>query len=177
MSLSYKELLGIDGEAVDFEWNIFPRLSTLQMQILQQIQDGLRERNVKPEEFTDRIIFMSMFNDFDWTRKGNDGISFSNSEKVKAYAKKFLEMKRNGMEFFLTHLKENEILQPLRWWDASKTQVIGYSRVSVLRVVGLLKKKNGRDTIHLSADASNTELLFQIIHSVNQLSIYGPVTN
>ena len=37
---------------------------------------------------------------------------------------------------------------------------------------GILKKKNGRATIHFSPDASNTELLFRIILSVNQLSIY-----
>ena len=42
---------------------------------------------------------------------------------------------------------------------------------------GILKKKTGRDTIHFSADASNTELLFRIIPSVNQLSIYGAVTD
>ena len=42
---------------------------------------------------------------------------------------------------------------------------------------GILKKKKGRDTKHFNADASNTELLFRIIHSVNQLSIYGAVSN
>ena len=31
---------------------------------------------------------------------------------------------------------------------------------------GILKKKNGRDTIHFNADAYNTKLLFRIIHSV-----------
>ena len=41
----------------------------------------------------------------------------------------------------------------------------------------LLKMKNGRDIIHFNADASKTELLFRIIHSVNQLSIYGAVSN
>ena len=61
MSPSYKELLGIDGEPIEFDWNIFPGFSS--MQILQKIQDDLRERNTKPEKFTDRIIFMSMFND------------------------------------------------------------------------------------------------------------------
>ena len=59
------------------------------MQILQKIQNDLRERNIEPEKFTDRIIFLSMFNDIDWTRKGNDGISISNSENVMEYAKKF----------------------------------------------------------------------------------------
>ena len=37
-----------------------------------KIQDDLRERNIQPEEFTDQIIFMSMFNDIDWTREGKD---------------------------------------------------------------------------------------------------------
>ena len=32
---------------------------------------------------------MSMLNDIDWIRKGNDEICTSNSEKVKTYAKKF----------------------------------------------------------------------------------------
>ena len=84
MSLSYKELLGIDGEPIEFEWKGFSSL-----QFLQKIQDDLQERNIKPEEFTDRIIFMSVFNDIDWTRKGNDGICISNSEKVKEHAKIF----------------------------------------------------------------------------------------
>ena len=38
---------------------------------------------------------------------------------------------------------------------------------------GILKKKKGRDTIHFHGDSTNTELLFQTIHSLNQLSIYG----
>ena len=51
--------MGIDGEAIEFEWNTLPKISSLQ--ILQKILDDLRDRNSKPEEFTDRIIFMSMF--------------------------------------------------------------------------------------------------------------------
>ena len=35
----------------------------------------------------------------------------------------------------------------------------------------------GKETIHFNADASNTELLFRIGLSVNQLSIYGAVSN
>ena len=41
---------------------------------------------------------------------------------------------------------------------------------------GILKKKSGRDTIHFNADASNTELLIRIIHSVSQLSFCGAVS-
>ena len=56
---SYKEWFGIDGEAIDFEWNILPGFSSLQ--ILQEIQRVLERKIVEPEDFTDRII--SMFND------------------------------------------------------------------------------------------------------------------
>ena len=51
---SYKDLLGIDGEAIDFEWKILPGISSLQ--ILREIQTDLRKRNIEPEKFTDRII-------------------------------------------------------------------------------------------------------------------------
>ena len=36
-----------------------------------------------------RIIFMSMFNDIDWTKQGNSEIKISNSEQVKNYVKIF----------------------------------------------------------------------------------------
>ena len=46
-----------------------------------------KRRNIEPDKFTDRIIFMLTFNDFDWTRKGK----FRIQKKVKTYAKKFLQ--------------------------------------------------------------------------------------
>ena len=58
-SASDKELTGIDGEPIESEWNIFPGFASLQ--ILQEIQNNLQKRNMKLEEFTDGIIFMSMF--------------------------------------------------------------------------------------------------------------------
>ena len=150
MSPSYKELLGIDGESIEFEWNIFPGFSSLQ--ILQEIQSDVRKRNVEPEQFTDRNIFMPMFNDIDWTRKGNDGICMSNSEKVKEHAKRFSQGNwtfldlgnEKSMELFFIHLKENGTLQPPKWWSDSKIPVIQYSRVSVLWVVGSWTRKQER---------------------------------
>ena len=61
-------------------------------------------------------------------------------------------------------------------WDATATQMVErfkdtrhpvFKSISALSR-GILKKKNNRDTIHFNADASNTELLFRIIHSVKQ---------
>ena len=42
------------------------------MGILEQIQQMMRELRCKPENFTVRIIFMSMFNDIVWDAKGNE---------------------------------------------------------------------------------------------------------
>ena len=42
---------------------------------------------------------------------------------------------------------------------------------------GLLKQKKGESTKHINGDSMNTELLFQTIYSVYQLSIYGAVSS
>ena len=64
MSASYRELLGIDGEPIEFEWNIIPGFSTLQLS--HKVQELLISLSVTPEIFSGRIIFMSMFNDISW---------------------------------------------------------------------------------------------------------------
>ena len=70
-------------------------------------------------------------------------------------------------------------------WDSTANQMVERFKDTGLPVFksiralsrGILKKKNGRDTtLHFNADASNTELLFQIIHSESQPSFYGTVT-
>ena len=42
---------------------------------------------------------------------------------------------------------------------------------------GITRRKKSKDTIHDNGESSNVELLYRIIHSVNQLCIYGAVTN
>ena len=54
-SNSHRELLGIDGEPIQFEWNIFP--GSISLEILQKIQKDLQDRNIEPEDFEDRIMF------------------------------------------------------------------------------------------------------------------------
>ena len=61
---SYRELPGVDGEPIEFEWKFFRELPSLE--ILQKIQEDLQDRNVELENCDDRIIFMSMFNDIEW---------------------------------------------------------------------------------------------------------------
>ena len=44
---------------MEFEWNIFPGFTTLQLD--QEVQEFMNKMG-EPEQFQGRIIFMSMFN-------------------------------------------------------------------------------------------------------------------
>ena len=59
VSPKYKTLDVIDGEPMEFEWNIFPGLSTLQP--LQEVQKFMNKMSGL-EQFQRRIICMLMFN-------------------------------------------------------------------------------------------------------------------
>ena len=66
---SYRDYDGINGEPTEFEWNIFPGFTTLQL--CDKISDLLSDMGQTPETFTGRILFMSMFNDISCDRKDN----------------------------------------------------------------------------------------------------------
>ena len=65
-SQSYRNFDGIDGEPTEFEWNIFPGFTTLQL--YGKVTDLLSRLGETPENFTGRISFMSMFNDISCDR-------------------------------------------------------------------------------------------------------------
>ena len=87
MCHTFRELQRLDGEPIDFEWKIFPGATALD--ILHEIQTDLQGKHVIPENFSDRIIFMSMFNDIDVEKKDNEDFCASTSRKIKEYASKF----------------------------------------------------------------------------------------
>ena len=62
-SSQYRTLDTIDGEPMEFEWNIFPGFTTLQL--IREVQKFMNKMD-EPEQFQGRIIFMSMFNDIIW---------------------------------------------------------------------------------------------------------------
>ena len=59
-SSQYRTLDTVDGEPMEFEWNIFPRFTTLQL--ISKVQESMTKMG-DPSQFKGRIIFMSMFND------------------------------------------------------------------------------------------------------------------
>ena len=77
----------IDGQRMEFEWNIFPGFSTLKLS--QEVQELLLRLGETPENFTGRIIFMSMFNDISWGSKDNEKESESNAKLVSLFSRRF----------------------------------------------------------------------------------------
>ena len=62
-SSKYKTLDTTDGAPMEFEWNIFPGFTTLQL--CNKVQEFMSKMG-DPSEFKGQIIFMSMFNDISW---------------------------------------------------------------------------------------------------------------
>ena len=86
-SPEYRSLNRIDGEPMEFEWNIFPEFTTLQL--CTEVQELLSRLSVAPENLTGRIIFMSMFNDISRGSKDNNKECESNAQLVSLFAKRF----------------------------------------------------------------------------------------
>ena len=83
----YRDYDGINGEPTEFEWNIFPGFTTLQL--CGKVTDLLSNFGETPETFTGRILFMSMFNDISCDGKGNKEECLANARVVSILAKRF----------------------------------------------------------------------------------------
>ena len=59
------------------------------MQLCYKVQEFLSKMSVQPEDFTGRIIFMSMFNDISWGSKENKQECESSAQLVSICAKRF----------------------------------------------------------------------------------------
>ena len=74
-------------EPTEFEWNIFPGFTTLQL--CGKVTDLLSSLGEEPETFTGRILFISMFNDISCDSKGNEEECVANATVVSILARKF----------------------------------------------------------------------------------------
>ena len=117
---------------------IFPGPATLE--ILQKIQEDRNALRINPEQSEGIILFMSMFNDIDWTKEGKFFRQFVEFREGKRLRKKgsradighssVHEKKTNGVERTLTNLKENGMKSLMSWSKISKVD-IQYSEVQV----------------------------------------------
>ena len=180
---SYRDHDGINGEPTEFEWNIFPGFTTLQL--CGKINDLLSNLGETPETFTGRILFMSMFNDISCDRKDNKEECLANARVVKVLAMKFgvgqWSFIGPGAEKKWFSAEENS---PQGAWDHIADEMLlefAESGCPIFRATtplsrGKLKSKgHGKLSIHFTADCSTIGTIFRIIVSANQLSVYGAV--
>ena len=179
---SYRDYDAINGESTEFEWNIFPGFTTLQL--CDKIRDLLSSMGQTPESFTGRILFMSMFNDISCDRKDNKNECLKNASFVKTFAGRFglgqwsfigpgSEKKwypsENSPQGAWDHIAEEMLLQ-----FAESGHPIFRATTPLSR--GQLKSKGrGKVSKHFTADQDTIDTIYRIILSVNQLSIYGAV--
>ena len=182
----FKELNRIDGQPMEFEWKIFPGLTTLG--ILNQIHQMMGELQCEPENFTGRIIFRSMFNDIVWDAKGNDESCENNSKTIEQYARRFprghWSFQGPGSERSGTELT---IENPDGSWDRTADKMLlnfagtGHPGIPWDQCLGerrIKKQRKWKDVNTLQWQGTiNIELLLQMVISVNQLSIYGAVAD
>ena len=133
---SYQDAVGLDGELIEFEWTNCPRFSSL---FFAMIQNDLETKNIEPEDFKDRIVSMSIFNDFVW--KKNDENCVSNAEEVKKLRHefhtktigRFWVQDRKKSDMAIQMIKKGGGIAPSTRRDSESNQlVILSSQVSVL---------------------------------------------
>ena len=72
---------------MEFEWNILPGFNILQLS--DEVKSLLYRLGETPENFTGKILFVSMFNDISCGRKDNEQECLANSRLVSLYARRF----------------------------------------------------------------------------------------
>ena len=179
---SHRDYDAINGEPTEFEWNIFPGFTTLQL--CDKINDLLSDLGKTSETFTGRFLFMSMFNDISCDRKGNKEECLANARVVKVLARKF----GVGQWSFIGPGSEKKWYSaensPQGAWDHIADEMLlafaesgrpTFRATTPLSRCILKSKGHGKLSIHFTADNPTIETIFRIIISVNQLSIYKAV--
>ena len=174
---SYRDYDAINGESTEFERNIFPGFTTLQL--CGKISDLLSYLGT-PATFTGRILFMSMFNDISCDRKDNKDECLANAGVVKVLAKKDLELV-NGLALDQGSEKKwySSENSPQGAWDNIAEQMLllefaesghpTFRATTPLSRCILKSKGRGKLSIHFAADGDTIDTIYRIILSVNQL--------
>ena len=155
--------------------------------ILNEIQQMMGKLQCEPENFTGRIIFMSMFKDIVWDAKGNDELCVNSSKTSKEYADKFPRGHRSFLgpgsekKWYGTHDGKPDVS-----WNRTAEKMLqnfAGSGHSIFRCTsalerGQLRSKAGAKTaIHFNGCNEDIELLLRTAISANQHSVYGAVAD
>ena len=126
---SYRDSDAISGESTEFEWNIFPGFTTLQL--CDKIEDLLSDLGQTPENFTGRNLFMSMFNDISCDRKGNKDECVKSATFVKTFSGRF----GIGQWSFIGPGSEK------KWYSAENSPQGAWDNIAEENVAGICRKR------------------------------------
>ena len=167
-SSKYRNFDRIDGEPMEFEWNIFPGFNTLQLS--EEVKHLLLRLDETPENFTGRIIFMSMFNDISCGSKDNEKECLANAKLVSLYARRFGKGQRSflgpGSQKKWHCISEDS---PQRAWDNIAERMLlefAESTCPIFRATSPLSrghfksKGHGKLSVHYAADLETIETIF-----------------
>ena len=158
-SSKYRNFDRIDGEPMDFEWNIFQGFSTLQLS--EEVKSLLLRLDETPKSFTGRIIFMSMFNDISCGSKDNEKECLANAKLVSLYARRFgkgqLSFIGLGSEKKWSCISEDS---PQGVWDNIAERMLvelAESGCPIFRATSPLSRAHGKLSIHYADDKETVE--------------------
>ena len=183
---SYRDYDGINGVPTEFEWNIFPGFTTLQL--CGQVNDLLSDFGETPETFTGRILsLMSMFNDISCDGKVITKNVLQMPESSK-YLQKDLVLD-NGHLLVQVVTRGGVLRKGIarkEFWDHIVAKMLldfEESGCPIFRGTTPLSRRNpkskghGKLSIHYCADQKTIETISRIIAFANQFSLYGAVAN
>ena len=178
--ISYRDYDGINGEPTEFEWNIFPGFTTLQL--CGKVTDLLSRLGETPETFTGRILFMSMFNDIILGIQDNEN-NVANTKVVSLHARKFgieqwsfigpgsekkwYSMKEDSPQGIWDHIADKMLL------EFAESGCLIFRATTPFSRDNLKNKGHGKLSINFAADHGTVETIFRITVFASQLSLYG----
>ena len=184
MSLSYTELTEIDGETIEFEWNMFPGFSSLH--ILQEIQNDLRQHGTW--NLTNLQTGSSSYHSSTTLigQKGNDEICRCEFRKSQGIREEILPRTLDVSWSWRRKLVWNSSLRTWRKMtfdshsNGGKIQRYTSSSIQEYQCFESWNSEQEEWQRHHTLQCGcfkHRTLFFRIIHSVKQLSIYGAVSN
>ena len=182
-SLNYRNFDRIDGEPMDFEWNIFPGFNTLQLS--QEVKSLLLRLGETPENFTGRILFVSMFNGISCGSRDNEEECLLNAKLVSLYAKRFGKgqwsfigpgsekkwycISEDSPQGEWDNMAERMLLEFRRKWTSN------FPCCKSIVQKSTQKQRTWKTVDSFGATQETIETIFRISASANQLSLYGAV--
>ena len=169
---------------MEFEWNIFPGYNPLQLS--EEVKSLPYRLGETPENFTGRILVMSMFNDISCGTRDNEEECLANARLVSMYSRRFGKGKWSligpGSEkkWYCCEVSPQGI-----WNKTAERMLLEFAEsgcpIILLRLycpeVNLKTKDMVNCRFIFGATQETIETIFRMIVSANQLSLYGAVAN